>query len=103
MPAGNAGSPNTKYLYYQQGMEDITLKDPFLSTLINQKLVIRTIRTYHKNYLRDFNSITQVPYEKNPTLSVENFGPLETKNLYYPQLKGLLLPACINQKINIIS
>ena len=36
IPGGNPGSPNTKYLNYPQGMEDITLKNPFLPTCINQ-------------------------------------------------------------------
>ena len=43
MPAGNAGYPNTKYLYYPQGMEDITLNYPLLPTCINQKLIIRSL------------------------------------------------------------
>ena len=46
---------------------------------------------------------TGVPHLKNPTQSVGNAGPLNTKYLYYPRhvetatLQGSLLPACIGQ------
>ena len=46
IPGGIAGSPNTKYLNYPLGLEDLTLKDPLLPTCINQKQIIRSFTIY---------------------------------------------------------
>ena len=80
MSGGYAGSPSTKYLYYPQGMEDIALKDPLLPASINQELIIRSLIIY-----RNLIPLPRYLMKNNPTLSVDNPGPQETKYLYYPQ------------------
>ena len=76
MSGSYAGSPNTKYLYYSQGMEDITLKDPLLPASINQELIIRSLIIY-----RNLIPLPRYLMKNNPALSVDNPGPQETKYL----------------------
>ena len=91
MSAGYAGSPNTKYLYYPQGMEDITLKDRLLPASINQELIIRSLIIY-----RNLIPLLRYLMKNNPTLSVDNPGPQEIKYLHYLQhTEGINLKASL--------